>query len=303
MKKVRVGVIGVGVMGGYHAQNYADLKEAKLIGIYDRDEKRAQEVAEKYQTISYRTPEELIAQCEALSVCSPTSTHLEMAKTCLEAGRHTLVEKPLATTEEDAQSLVALARSKKIVLAVGMIERFNPALMKAQGILKKDVIIGIKASRQSPLPQRITDADVIEDVMVHDLDLANFLAASPLESVKATAERIATEKFDKARATLYFKSGTIAKILANRVHDTKERKLTVTTNNAIVEIDLLNKKLFVRSFENINEKQHIEIEPANQLHMELKDFLLAIRNKRPPKTAGEDGARLIGILQEVKRKI
>lgn len=306
MKKIKVGVVGTGVMGEFHTKILADPSMQTIVsfqGIYDANLSRGQAIADLAKTQCFASLADIQKACDALILASPTSTHFEIAQKCLEDRKHLLIEKPLAQTAEQAEKLVELAKKKKCVLAVGMIERFNPAFQKAQARIKKEPLLGIVAERYSPLPARITDADVIDDMMVHDLDLVCQLARSEVESLKASAQKVETKKFDKANATLYFKNGLIAMVHASRVHKSKVRKLTITTTQAMYEVDLLAKKLYRRDFEHLTDKAEVEVPVVNSLQLEDKDFIMAVGKEREPLTPGEDGLKILRLIELIRANV
>ena len=302
MAKVKIGIVGCGVMGSFHTKTASELKEEKLMGVHDPIEEKAKSTAEKYATIPLPFLEELMKEVEALIIASPTSTHFEIAKKALEQGLHILIEKPLTQDSTRGEELVNLAKAKNKVLAVGMIERFNPAFSKALSIVKKEKILGLEIKRFSPLPERITDANVIWDVMIHDLDLAVLLSKTEVDSIKATGKRVKTKALDEANATLYFKDGMIAKISASRVKDRKERIIQITTDKAIYDVDLLNKKLYTRNFDTLIEKTEIEFRLEDQLKLEQKDFCLSIRKNRNPRCSGREALSIIKLTEEVEKQ-
>ncbi len=301
MAKVKVGVIGVGSMGENHVRIYSTLKEAKLIGVFDNDLSRAKQIAEKYGTQSFDSIDTLLRGVEAVSVVTPTSTHFQVIEQCLNSSIHVLAEKPMAPTLAESEALVALAKKKKRVLGVGMIERFNPAFKKLQALVKHDLVLGMELKRFSPFPARISDASVVPDMMLHDIDLALALSRTEVDSMKASGRKVRTDRFDECSVTLYFKDGLIAKLEASRVKPDKLRMITVTTDKAIYEADLLNKKLSSRGFDNLPEKTVIEVGRDDQLSLELKDFLHAIDKGRAPKIPGEEALPAIKIVEEVER--
>lgn len=302
MAKVRVGVVGAGVMGGFHVKIASQLKEAKLVGLFDPDEKRAQEIAAQYESVFFPTLDELLANVSAVIVACPTSLHHEIAKNAIEKGLHLLVEKPLTQDSPSSEELATLANKKGLVLAVGMIERFNPAFAKAQALVKHDKILGIDIKRFSPYPERISDASVVWDVMIHDLDLALLLGRTQLDSIKASGEKIKSEKLDEVDATLYFKDGMIAKISCSRAKNEKLRHLQITTDRAIYDVDMLGKKLYKRKFESLIEREEIGLSPADQISLEQRDFYLAIVNGRAPRCPGDQAVKAVKLAEEVEAK-
>jgi len=302
MAKIRVGVVGAGVMGGFHIKIASSLPDAKLIGIFDLDQSRAQEIADKYHTIALPSLDALMNGAEAIIVASPTSTHLEVCKIAINRKKHLLVEKPLTMDSSSSAEIVSLASAKKLVLAVGMIERFNPAFTKAFSLTKHEKILGIDIRRFSPFPERISDASVVWDVMIHDLDLAFLLGKVEIDSLKAFGRKVKTSVLDEAEATLYFKDGTIARVSASRVKEGKIRDIQITTERCIYEADLLNKKLYRRSFETLVDKEEIETKSTDQLTLEQKDFYSAINKGRAPCCPGDQALKVIRLAEEVEAK-
>jgi predicted dehydrogenase len=302
MKKgrgLKVGVIGVGFMGENHARILSSLPGAKLYAVFDADPARAQAIAKQYQVLSAGTPAELLELVEAVTVVTPTATHFEVAKLCIEAGRSLLVEKPLAATAREAQNLVTLSENKNLVLAVGFIERFNPAFLELKKLIRKEKVLGVDLKRLSPFPERITDADVVMDMMIHDLDLLSaLLPRDEIESIKAEGKKIQSKNLDQAIATLFFRSGVIAKVEANRVFSSKTRKIVVSTENALYEADLLNKQILVRDLvQNLPSVHHVKA--VDQLTIELTDFVEAVKSGSRPRVDGAAGYRASLLAEEV----
>jgi predicted dehydrogenase len=302
MAKVKVGVAGVGVMGEHHVRIYSALKEASLIGLFDSSPDRAREISTKYQCQSFSSLDSLLSQVSALTLASPTSTHFDLATHCLNHKKHLLVEKPLAPTLSEAQELVNLAKAKKCILACGMIERFNPAFTKALSLVRHEKLLGLDFKRFSPFPERISDASVVMDMMLHDLDLALALAPAKLTSFKAHGNKLRSSRLDEASATLFFSDGLIAKIDASRVKESKQRTLAITTDKCLYEADLLNKRLFKRDFESLSIRQELEVKSEDQLTIELKDFLRAVAQGRLPRVPGSESISLIKLAEEVEKQ-
>ncbi len=292
MKRLKVGVIGCGVMGSFHLKQYAAIDEVEVAGASDIDPGRECEGHKFYANYL-----ELLDHVDAVSLTSPTSTHYEMAIKIIERGKHLLVEKPIAVTADQGREIVNRAKAKKIVLSVGHIERFNPAflaLTKALGRTRPE-IIDIK--RFSPFPARISDASCVIDMMIHDIDIAVKLTGSRVKHVHAAGKVERTDKLDKAFAVLIFENGTVANIEASRVHEEKVRTLTVAGGDSVLEADLLNKKLRVKargSWRDAATGQH------DQLNAELRDFVASINRKTGPAVSGEDGVAALEIANRVE---
>ena len=294
MKKVKVGVIGVGTMGSHHARVLSKLPEAQLVGVMDQDLSRAEEVAQKHQTKPFSNALQLLKEVEAVVIASPTETHFEMGKLALEAGVKLLVEKPIALSLPEAEALVAAAKKKKIPLAVGHIERFNPAFEKLSALLSSEKILSIEAKRFSPYPERIKDMSAVLDMMLHDLDLTLSLCPLPLAKLDAFGEKIKSSRLDKAFARLKFKGGLQAEIEANRLYPEKVRIFSATCEGKTYETDLLKRTLKVHLPEATKE---LVVENHDQLEAELKDFL----KKGAPRVSGEDGLEALKLALEIER--
>jgi len=301
MAKIKVGVIGVGIMGAYHVKTYSTLKEAALVGVFDVNQSLSNDISLAYKCKSFPSLESILDNVDAFSVAVPTSAHYQICLTCLNRKKHLLIEKPLAASFSEGQEIVSLATAKKCVLAVGMIERFNPAFIKAFSLVKHEKILGLSFKRFSPFPSRIADASVVFDMMLHDLDLALCLSQNQVSSVKAQGQILRTDKLDEASAILYFKNGLIAKLDASRVKDEKLRLISITTDKYIYEVDLLNKKLYSRSFDSLSIRQQIEVKSDDQLSAELRNFLLAIDRSRPPLVSGSEALISLKLAEEVEK--
>jgi predicted dehydrogenase len=292
MKRVRVGVIGCGVMGGFHLKQYGNIPEAEIVGVSDIDPSRAPQNVKFFN--DYK---DLLKVAEVVSITTPTSTHYDVGMAALSAGCHVLIEKPISVTADQGKKLIEKARSKKLVLAVGHIERFSPAYMALADQLGKDVPDLIDIRRLSPFPARIFDVSVVMDVMIHDIDLARNLAKSEIKYIKATGKKVRTERLDQATAVLVFKNGVVANIEANRTHTEKVRMLTAASNKEVFEADLLNKKLKKMAG---GKAEEIRVNSFDQLQYELKDFISAIIKGRKPSVTGEDGLAALEIASKIE---
>lgn len=299
---IKVGVIGIGSMGRHHARVYSILPGTNLTAVCDPDKIRASEAGDQFHATVFTDYHDLLPQVEALTVASPTDTHHEIAAACLKAGKNLLVEKPLAKTAEQAKSLSHLAASKGLVLAVGLIERYNPAFQELCKLLRKEKLLGLHITRFSPFPERIQDTNVIHDMMIHDLDLLSaLLPDDKIEGLKAQGKKVKSDKLDQATATFYFKSGIIAKVEADRVFGIKTRKIVATTEHGILEADLLNKRIYIRDLEHHIPSVH-HVKKCDQLTAELTDFIKAIKNKCAPQVSAEDACRSQLLAEEVERE-
>lgn len=238
-KRLRAGVVGAGVFGGFHASKYATHERADLVGIYEPDIEKARALAQKHGAKAYDNLARLIADCDAITVASPAVHHFEAAAAALANGRHVLVEKPIASSVEEARELIQLAATHGRVLQVGHQERF---VFNAMGLFAvPDRPKRIVASRMGPPSERCLDVSVTLDLMVHDLDLAIALAGGAVTSVEGEVDKGRFGTPDIARAKLVFDNGCVAEMEASRVHHERDRKMRVEYEAGVLEIDFVAK--------------------------------------------------------------
>ena len=309
-KKFAVGVIGVGFMGENHVRIVQALPGVRLAGIMDEDPLRADVVSTKYNTTAYGDCASLFTEVNAVIIATPTSTHFDLAMQAIEARKHVFIEKPLASTPEDGELLVEKAREKGVVLSCGFIERFNPAFTVAESLLRKDKPLIVNIKRESPLPQRITDASVVFDMMIHDLDLALRIADAPTQEFKAEGKKVKTKLLDQAFVNLFFKNGIIANIEASRVSQSKERTLSVNCEHSSIKADLLGKTVRQKflpdpkapTIEPPKEVEH-PVSDADQITLELKDFFFAAKRGKEPAVTGRDALAALKLAESIERSI
>ena len=292
-------MVGVGYLGRFHAQKYAQLPECSLVGVVDSHADAAARVAAEVRSAAYGDFRELLGKVDAVSVVTPTPTHYDIARAFLEAGAHVLLEKPISETTAQAQQLIDLARQHRRVLQVGHLERFNPAILAAEALLTRPRFI--ECHRLAPFKERGTDVNVVLDLMIHDIDLVQMIVGSPVASLEAIGTPVFSSEIDIANARLRFDSGCVANVTASRVSLKTERKLRVFRDDAYLSIDLQQKILTVirKREPPASEGQlpvHIEEQSFDQgdaLLAEIESFLAAIRGERPVLVGGEDGLRAL----------
>ena len=266
------------MFGGYHARHYAASPQAQLIAVVDADTARAASLAAIYGATALHDHRDLIGKVDAVSIAAPATAHHAIARDLIDAGIHVLVEKPLATNAADARDLVALADKHGVVLAAGHIERFSPATAALQERIRK--ALRITAVRRSKWNGRSLDVDVVLDLMIHDIDLALTLAASPVVSVSASGVVGASGGIDEAEAWLTFASGAVATLSASRIAAANERKLTVTEAGAIYAADLGGPSLIVTARRVPGAvAQAIPLTPRDNLGAEIASFLDAVAGR------------------------
>lgn len=299
-KVIKVGVIGLGIMGNYHARILSALPRTKLAGLADIDFERAQSASQQYKAPAYDDYQKLLPEVEAIVLATPTKTHYKIGKSCLLAGKHLLIEKPFCGNSQEAKELTVLAKDKNLVLAVNLIERANPAFQKLRQLLKNEKIHGADFRRYSPYPERITDTNVIFDMMIHDLDLQNLILPQEIESIKASGEKTKSKNLDHVIVTITYKSGVISRIEGNRNFGVKTRKITVTTESRLIEADLLNKSVYIRDF-STPIPSTVPIRQTDQLTEILKNFISVIKGKSTPIASGKDGLQALSLAERIEK--
>ena len=292
---MKVGVIGVGVMGQNHVRVYSELPNCKLVGIADINETLAESVAQKYHTQAFYDYKDLIKTgVEAVSIAVPTSLHSEVASFFLGKGVHCLVEKPIASNVEDAKMLVELARKTGSKLMVGQIERFNPAVQKIKEIIdsgRLGRILIISSRRVGPVPPRVVDIGITIDLATHDIDIARYLFGKEPVKVCAKHGSILHKKEDHVIGLLDFGEG-VAIIEANWFTPHKVRTAVVTGTEGIAYIDYIEQRITI--FDS-NWKIEPKIEKEEPLIKELSHFIDCLEHDKIPLVTGEDGVNTLEV--------
>ena len=331
--RTRVSVIGVGHLGQIHARILAEHDLAELISVVDLQEERAREIGQEYNVDHYQNVERMLRSDgpDAAIVAVPTEAHFEVASTCLKEGVDLLVEKPLTQDIDDARTLVDQAGEAGIVLQVGHVERFNPAVAYLREHVQEPKFI--ECDRLSPFQFRSADIDVIQDVMIHDLDILRALVPGQIDSVEAVGTSVITPHADIANARLWFSSDCIANLSASRISMDSVRKLRVFTPDAYYSLDYSEKQLDVyRASDRVKQFDLSDIQkfqeqsssggpdtkelfeacleidqvvPASEqdkepLKLELDEFLNAVRNQTAPKASGKDGLEALKLARQIR---
>ncbi|HJY21012.1 MAG TPA: Gfo/Idh/MocA family oxidoreductase, partial [Chthoniobacterales bacterium] len=235
MKKLRIGVVGVGHIGSNHARIYSELPNAQLVAILDIDPARADEIGGKYKAKAVASLNEFAGMIDAASVATPTSAHFSIARDLLAQGKHLLIEKPITEKTSDARDLAQMAAEKGLVLQVGHVERFNPVLSALEQRLTHPRFI--EAHRLSPYPNRSTEIGVVLDLMIHDLEIILHLVDSMVENIDAVGVPVLSRGEDIANARLRFASGCIANVTSSRISPERMRKIRVFQEDAYLSLD------------------------------------------------------------------
>lgn len=299
MGDLRTAVVGVGYLGRFHAQKYRQLQGSTLIGVVDANADTANRVGAELQAPAYTDHRDLFDKVDAVSIAVPTPLHFAVARDFLERGVHVLVEKPITTTVEEARQLIELAAARKCVLQVGHLERFNPAIMAAAGILKTPRFV--ESHRLASFKPRGTDVSVVLDLMIHDIDLIQELVGAPIVSIDASGSAIFSGDLDIANARIRFANGCVANTTASRVSLKQERKIRIFQDDAYLSIDLQQKILTVirkKGDAPVESPAQVSIEErafdqGDALSDEIAAFLGSIREGTPPVVTGEHGLRAL----------
>ncbi|MBM3319462.1 MAG: Gfo/Idh/MocA family oxidoreductase [Candidatus Eisenbacteria bacterium] len=290
MEPVRIGVIGVGAWGANHVRVLASAPEARFVGCYDRDPERARAAAARGGGRAYDDLDDLLGEVEAATIAVPTSAHGEVALRALARGVHVLVEKPIAPVPAEAEEMERAARRAGRILAVGHLERFNPAVaaLLAEGCDPRFVEI----HRLSPFDVRGLDVSVVLDLMIHDIDILLRIARSPLAGLEATGVAVLSPNIDIANARLRFENGCVANLTASRISLAKTRKIRIFEENRYISLDYTEQaatiyrrtgelpppdRLTPESFARLIERRALEVEKGEPLRIEILHFLRAVR--------------------------
>ena len=293
--RIRAAVIGAGYLGRLHAQKWAALPGATLVAVADPSAEARARGAEEFGCEALPDWRALLGRIDAASIATPTALHHAIARDCLEAGIHVLVEKPVTTTVAEARELIAVAARRQRVLQVGHLERFNAVVQAIEGIVTRPRFI--ESHRLAPFRQRGTDVSVVLDLMIHDIDLIQSVVRSPLEAVEAVGASVFSGDLDIANARLRFASGCVANVTASRVSLKTERKLRLFQDDAYLSIDLQQKVLTVirkGATPVAGELPQVAIdergyEAGDALALQIAAFADSIRSGQRPLVGGEEG--------------
>ena len=312
MSVPRIAVVGAGHMGAFHAEKLAQLEAegvVRLACICDTDSERAREIAAKYGVPYLEDAAQVHELASAACVAVPTTAHARVAGQLMEAGLDVLVEKPIATTREDARALIELAARRKRVLQVGHIERFSRAFAAIQPVLKNPRFI--EAHRIGPYPGRATDVSVILDVMIHDLDIVSSLAGSEVERIEALGIPVLSKNEDIANARIRLASGCILNLTASRVSLESMRKVRIFQSDAYISIDFgTNIITIVRREGQLGageapsiRAEKLELDPADALLEQDRAFASSVGDRKAPEVSGEDGYRALDLALRIEESI
>lgn len=314
--KIRTGVVGVGGLGQHHLRWLTQIPNSECVGFYDTDTKRSQEMAKKHSVPWFGLLEELLEKAQMLSIVVPTTLHYEVAAQAIAAGVHCLIEKPVTVTVDEALKLASLAEKHKVKVAVGQIERFNPAVraLMARGIRPAF----IEAHRLAAFNPRGTDVAVVLDLMIHDIDLCLMLTGSRPVDIHASSVGVISRQADIANARLTFENGAVANLTASRISLGAMRKVRIFEKSGYFSLDLAKKQADLYSLDSTGKAgegmriplgasgenlvyQKVGDDGQDMLGLEIQTFLNAIAEDRPVAVSLSDGTEALRVALEVER--
>lgn len=306
-KKIKVGVVGIGHLGNYHLQKYRLLEACEIIAVADVSAERARKAADIYQCAAYTDHRSMIGKVDAVSVAVPTGEHHSVARDFLSAGVDVLIEKPICATLPEADELIDLANAKNLVLQVGFVERFNPAIMALEKVIEKPLFI--ESHRLHPFFERGTDVDVILDLMIHDLDIILKFVNAPLAGVEAVGVPILSDKIDIANARLTFAGGCTANITASRISGKTMQKIRFFGVEGYHSVDCQKREIVSLSKGTDSSGQvqilqnNVEVGSHDPLEEEIRSFVTAVLHRSRPPVSGEDARQSLGLAVEIIRRM
>lgn len=300
---MKAGVIGVGRLGKHHARIYSGLYSVELVGVSDIKEDRGKRIAKIYGTEYFRDTNELLKKVDMVSIVTPTTTHCEIAREVIKMGVHTLVEKPMTSNIEEANEIIKIAAQNNILLQIGHIERFNPAIVAIEPFIKD--IVFIDSTRSSSFEPRASDVSVVIDLMVHDIDIALKFVRSEVKSIEASGNALVSGKTDIASARIVFKNGVTANFFCSRVSPNKTRTTKIFQRDSLIIIDYLShsSEIFSKDGDGFTRKEDVEIVPREPLWAELESFVRSVKNGDSPSVTGQEGLSALHIACQIESQI
>ncbi len=314
---IKIGVIGAGSLGYHHARLLRDVRTVSFRGFYESNADRAGVVERELGVRAFPTLEALLADVDAVSIVVPTKAHFAVARQALEAGKHVLIEKPITSTIEEADELLALAKAKGAIVQIGHIERFNRAIRAALPYVDRPLFID--SDRLAPFNPRGSDVAVVLDLMIHDIDLLLTLTGAKVTSVSAVGIPVLTPSIDIANARISFASGAVATITASRVSKDRMRKLRIFQRNGYLSLDLaagtgelyrlrsdVDLASLVQSAQPLEafvERVTIDAPEGEPLKLELESFVAALLGEAPVAVTGQDGREALAVALNIVREI
>jgi predicted dehydrogenase len=309
-KKIKFGVIGAGKIGTFHVRTLSKMNNIDIVGVCDSDPMRAQKLAWEYNSTAYTRHSDLLPQVDAVIVAAPTELHHAIGMDCLEVGVHTLMEKPIASTMEQARELIDKAKEKDVILQIGHVERFNPSVLEAFKYIKDPKFIAIK--RLGPYDPRMSNIGVVLDLMIHDIDLLLTMLDSEIVSIDAVGLSAFSDYEDIANVRFKFASGCTADVTASRISFERARYMNLYQPDAYISVDFMNArvKIYRKKVPVIKSLGDVDViyptvDKQMPITSEILHFVDCIKNDKTPGPSGERGSKALQIalqiVDEIKR--
>jgi len=307
MKRIKVGVVGIGHLGNYHLQKYKLLPDVEIAGVADTLQDRSRKAAALYGCTAFSDHREMIGSVDAVSVTVPTRAHHAVAKDFLSAGKDVLLGKPIAVTLEEADALIGLSEEKGALLQIGFVERFNPAVTALGKVIEKPMFV--ESHRLHPFIERGTDVDVVLDLMIHDLDIILHFVRSPVKNVEAVGVSVLSDEVDIANVRVVFENGCVANITASRITLKNLQKIRFFGLEGYHSVDFEKRELVSLSkTQGIDGKVRIayndvEVIPCDPLEEEIRAFVHSVKTRKPPPVSGREGRKALELAVDIVRKM
>ncbi|HRZ87235.1 MAG TPA: Gfo/Idh/MocA family oxidoreductase [bacterium] len=301
-QQIKAAVIGVGHLGRHHARVYTEIPGVELVGVVDTNARQGNKIARKCRTQYYETIDPLLDRINVASVVVPTPAHFAVAEKLLKRGINVLIEKPMTETLEQAEKLVQLKKEAGVVLQVGHIERFNPAIMAVKGLVYNPMFVEVH--RLCPYNPRGTDVGVVLDLMIHDIDILLNLVPSRVCDIRAVGIHVVSKNDDIANARIEFENGCVANISASKIGNKEMRKIRIFQENAYISLDYQNQEGLIYSMNGKKiSRRKIPFKKDEPLKREISSFIECVRKHSEPVVSAEQGKQALEIAMEIVSQI
>jgi len=308
-KKLRIGVVGTGYLGKFHAEKYTRMDDVDLVGIADINKSQAEKIAKQYSVKAYTSHKDILDKVDAVSIVVPTPAHYKVSKDFLEHDVDVLIEKPMTTTLKEADKLIRLSEARGLIIQVGHLERFNPAVIALRDYVKKPMFI--ESHRLSTYKERATDVSVVLDLMIHDIDIITNFVRSKIKSINAAGIPVISGHVDIANARIEFENGCVANVTASRISTRDERKIRLFQKEAYISVDFANHEITIVKQGEKDESSIIPGMGINQLCFtktdalddELKSFINAVKRRQAPEVNGNVGRSALKVALSIMKQI
>jgi predicted dehydrogenase len=304
-----MGVVGVGYLGGFHAEKYARMDNVELVGVVDINPSQAENIARKVRSKAYLDYKDLIGKVDAVSIAVPTPAHFSVSRDFLENNVDVLIEKPMTETLEEADELIRISEARGLIIQVGQLERFNPGVVASEQFVKNPMFI--ESHRLSIYKERCTDVSVVLDLMIHDIDIILNFVKSEIKNIQASGVSVISGQVDIANARLEFANGCVANVTASRISTKNERKIRLFQNDAYISLNFATREItLIRKTEGSHnglipgmEINRLCFTKGDALEDELKSFVKSVGQRRTPEVSGQVGRSALKIALNIMQQI